>query len=283
MKSQSEYHFLEYLLFPPVSLNRERLKVHLSGKTILITGASFGIGESLVRLLMGIEAHLFLTARTKEKLEKLKAEAEKQGTKVTVFPCDLYNSKDCEKLIQELERIPGGIDFFISNAGKSIYRSIWESLERFHDFQRTMNLNYFAPVQLCLGLIPSLKRNGGQIIHISAANVLLAPSPGWAAYQASKTAFDQWFRCVAPELNIQGIKTTTIYLPLVRTRMIEPSSFYRNVPAMDSRHAARIIAKSMLTKQPKYKPWWLPLGEIFSVLGGVLWRKGITRYLSKRE
>jgi len=129
-----------------------------------------------------------------------------------------------------------------------------------------MELNYFGPVQLMLGLIPVLVARQGQVINISAINVLLLPPPTWAAYQASKTAFDQWLRCVAPELNARGVSTTTIYLPLVRTRMIEPTPAYRNLPAMLPEQAAQLICRAIITRKRTYAPWWLGLGQLASVL-----------------
>lgn len=109
-----------------------------------------------------------------------------------------------------LYQLPNGLDVIVSNAGKSIRRSIHDSLDRYHDFTRTMAINYFAPVRLLLSIIPLLEKNKGQIINVSTINALLLPIPYWAAYQASKGAFDTWFRSVAPELNAIGIATTTI-------------------------------------------------------------------------
>jgi NAD(P)-dependent dehydrogenase (short-subunit alcohol dehydrogenase family) len=172
-----------------------------------------------------------LVARTAEKLQELQQRVTAKGGRADIFPCDLTDRDAVAALLAQLQQEPGGIDIFVNNAGKSIRRSIFDSLDRFHDFTRTMNLNYFGPVQLLLGLIPGLVARQGQVINISAINVLLAPMPLWAAYQASKSAFDQWLRTVAPELNARGVATTTIYLPLVRTRMIEPTAAYKKMPA----------------------------------------------------
>jgi short-subunit dehydrogenase len=263
---KNNYNLLEFLLFLPTWLNEMRLKSEVADKTILITGATFGIGEKLSYQLAESGATLILVARTVEKLQQIKLEVETKGGKVSIFPCDLTDNKSVENLLAELKKLPNGIDIVINNAGKSILRSIKESLDRFHDFQRTMALNYFAPVQLLLGLIPMLEKNRGQIINVSAVNVLLIPAPFWSAYQSSKTAFDQWFRCVSPELNACGIKTTSIYLPLVRTRMIEPTAEYKNAPAMSPQHVASIICKAIYTKRRKFSPWWLIFGQIASVL-----------------
>ena len=263
-----KYSLIEHLLFPPTFCDERKLTATLAGKTVLITGASFGIGENLALLLAKTGAHLILVARTAEKLEAIKSEIERinNNAKVTVFAADLTKDEDIETLIANLRKLPNGIDVFVSNAGKSIRRPLFESLERFHDFQRTMSLNYFAPVRLMLGLIPILRKTRGQVINISAVNVLLIPAPFWTAYQSSKTAFDQWFRCAAPELETASIATTSIYLPLVRTRMIEPTAAYKNAPAMSPDHVARIVCRAIYTRRKIFKPWWLIFGQIGSVI-----------------
>lgn len=140
-----------------------------------------------------------------------------------------------------------------------------------------------GPVQLILALTPILVARQGHIINISAINVLLLPAPQWAAYQASKTAFDQWFRCAAPELNAQGVRTTSIYLPLVRTRMIAPTKAYQNMPALSPDQVAKLICKAVIARPRTIAPWWLVIGQLASVLlrwpgemiwGGVMkWRR----------
>lgn len=268
MMSAEKYTMLEHFLFPPARFDERKLAGALEGKTVLLTGASFGIGESVVNLLAETGAHFILVARTAEKLEQIKnkIESENNGAKITIFPVDLTDEAQIASLVHELKKLPNGVDVFINNAGKSIRRPLFESLERFHDFTRTMSLNYFAPTKLMLGLIPILQKNRGHVINISAVNVLLIPAPFWTAYQSSKTAFDQWFRCAAPELEADGIATTSIYPPLVRTRMIAPTAEYRAAPAMSPDHVAKIICRSIYTRRKIYKPWWLIFGQIASVI-----------------
>lgn len=257
---------MRFLFFLFLYFSHSKLRKRLAGKTVLITGASYGIGECLAESLAETGAHLLLVARTAEKLAEVKKRVEARGGRADIFPCDLTNTADVHALLIELHQLPEGIDIFVNNAGKSIRRSIFDSLDRLHDFTRTMNLNYFGPVQLMLSLIPVLVARQGHVINISAVNVLLAPMPKWAAYQASKTAFDQWFRSVAPELNARGVSTTTIYLPLVRTRMIEPTVAYRNMPAMQPEHVAHLICRAILSRRRTYAPWWLMVGQLASVL-----------------
>lgn len=277
-----KYNLLEQLLFSPTYMDKEKLRSNLKGKTILITGASSGIGEQISYLLAEVNAHLILVARREEKLLIMKGEIEKEAAKVSIFRADLRNQEEMEKLLTFIHQLPDGLDVVVSNAGKSIRRSINNSLDRYHDFTRTMAINYFAPVQLLLSVIPVLEKNQGQIINISTINALLIPFPYWAAYQASKSAFDTWFRSAAPELNAIGISTTSIYLPLVKTPMILPTKAYQKMPAMCPNHVAKIVCKSMYTKRKKYMPWWLIFGQWASIIFRGIWEQLIPVILSKR-
>jgi short-subunit dehydrogenase len=257
------------LLFSPfIYCDRAKLKQRLAGKTVLITGASYGIGECLALALASAEprVHLLLVARSTEKLIAVKETIELRGSCADIFPCDLTNVAEVDVLIERLHQLPNGIDIFINNAGKSIRRSIFDSLDRLHDFTRTMNLNYFGPVQLLLPLIPMLVARKGHIINISAVNVLTIPAPKWAAYQASKTAFDQWFRSVGAELNGCGVGTTSIYLPLVKTRAIAPTKAYQHMPAMLTDEVAKLVCMAINSRKRTYAPWWLIWGQLASIL-----------------
>lgn len=269
-----KYSWQEKFLYSPIHVNKRKLRKELQGKTVLITGASSGIGEQLAYLLGAMDVHLILVARREEKLRIMKDQMEKDAAQVSIFHADLRNQEEMDKLLSFLHTYPQGLDLVVSNAGISINRSIFDSLDRFHDFTRTMAINYFAPAQLLLSLIPLLQKTRGQIINISTINMLMIPFPRFAAYQASKSAFDTWFRSVAPELNAAGIATTSIYLPLVRTPMILATESYQDAPAMSAVHAAGIIAKTMYTKRRKYMPWWV----IFAQWGSVLFRGVWERY-----
>ena len=273
---------MRLLFFPFLGYSRAKLQERLAGKTVLITGASYGIGECLAESLAGTGAYLLLVARTTEKLAAVQKQIEAGGGRADIFPCDLTNPAEVQGLLEKLHQLPNGIDIVVNNAGKSIRRSIFDSLDRLHDFQRTMNLNYFGPVQLILSLIPVLVARQGQVINISAVNVLLAPLPKWAAYQASKTAFDQWFRSVAAELNARGVSTTTIYLPLVRTRMIEPTEAYKSMPAMQPGHVAQLICRAIISRRRTYAPWWLTVGQLASVLFRLPWEILVSRHLKQK-
>ena len=257
---------MRLLFFPLLWYDRRRLRAVLAGRTVCITGASFGIGESVALLLADAGARLVLIARTADKLEKVQQQVRERGGQAEIFACDLTDPAAVQQLLQQLSELPGGIDILISNAGKSIRRSLFDSVDRFHDFTRTAALNYLAPVQLVLGLTPLLLSSGGHVINVSAINVLLIPPPKWSAYQASKAAFDHWFRSIGPELNSRGVATTSIYLPLVRTRMIEPTAHYRRYPAMQPEQVACVICRAIVSRRRSYKPWWMPVAEVTCLL-----------------
>ena len=256
--------FLEWVLFPRVTLDDERLERTLRGKTVLVTGASYGIGEAVARLAAAAGARVLLVARSADRLEELAAGIRARGGDAVALPGDLTDAEGVEVLAARLSEL--GIDIVVSNAGKSIRRPLFQSLDRFHDVTRTIGVNYLGPVRLALAAIPALQARGGQFINVSAANVLLLPAPYWAAYQASKTAFDQWLRCAAAELRGRGVAVTSVYLPLVRTRMIAPTAIYAEAPAMQPEQAARLVLRMMLTRQRWWTPWWLPPAHLASAL-----------------
>lgn len=264
--------FAERFLFPKTTISHHRLRKAISGRTIVITGASYGIGEELALLFSGYEARLVLIARTEDKLLTLAETIRNNGSQCTLIAADLYQENEVARVIEELRKLDT-IDIFISNAGKSINRSLEDSLDRYHDFTRTNSLNYLAPVKMLLALTEMIKTTRGQIINVSAMNVLLPPAPKWAAYQASKTAFDQWFRSNTAEWKAMGIQAKTIYLPLVRTRMIAPNESYKNYPAMQPQQATVRIARLLCSGSNNSKPWWAVFAQAAGFFGKGLWEK----------
>lgn len=265
--------FLERILFPRCSPDPAALRRALCGKTILVTGASFGIGEALVELLAPTGATLLLVARTADKLQAVRARAQSLGADARAMAADLRSDSDMSSVLSWLDGQPDGVDIVVHNAGKSIHRSLFDSRERFHDFQRTMAINYLAPVRLTLHLLPRLRERRGQILNVSAANVLLPPVGGWAAYQASKCAFDQWIGCARQELEQAGVRVSTAYFPLVRTRMIEPTFAYARLPAMEVSQAAARLAMLLGRGRGDWSPWWFPLAaKLAHALPRRIWR-----------
>ena len=222
----------------------------VNGKTIIVTGASSGIGLTVSKYLAQAGAHVLLLARTKEKLDEVKAEIEAEGGKASVFPCDLNDMESIDAVSKEILASVHHIDILINNAGRSIRRAVHESIDRFHDFERTMQLNYFGAVRLVLNLLPHMmQRKDGQIINISSIGVL-ANATRFSAYVASKAALDAFSRCLSAEVHSHKIAITSIYMPLVRTPMIAPTKIYKYVPTLSPEQAADLIAYAIV-KRPK--------------------------------
>ncbi len=250
------YSISENLLFPPTNLDVKRCSSHFNGKRVLIAGASFGIGEQLAYLLSEFGADLILIARTEEKLKEVCQTINSKGGKTDSYALDLRNEISLDRLILEFQTEYEGFDYLIHCAGLSIRRSFADSQERFHDVQRTMSINYFAPVKLSMALFPQLEQTSGQIVYLSAVNTLFPSFPKWSAYQASKSAFNEWLKGVSLEMKEKNVATTLVYLPLVKTRMIAPTKIYDKAAAMQPDHAARWVIKAMLSRRKVVKPWW---------------------------
>ena len=229
---------------------KKLLQQKVNGKTIIVTGASSGIGLTVSKYLAQAGAHVLLLARTKDKLDEVKAEIEAEGGKASVFPCDLNDMESIDAVSKEILASVDHIDILINNAGRSIRRAVHESIDRFHDFERTMQLNYFGAVRLVLNVLPHMmQRKDGQIINISSIGVL-ANATRFSAYVASKAALDAFSRCLSAEVHSHKIAITSIYMPLVRTPMIAPTKMYKYVPTLSPEEAADLIATAIV-KRPK--------------------------------
>ncbi|WP_180088899.1 MULTISPECIES: SDR family NAD(P)-dependent oxidoreductase [unclassified Acinetobacter] len=228
----------------------KRFVDRVNGKTILITGASSGIGLTTAHRLANAGAHVLLVARTKETLDAVKAEIEANGGKADVFPCDLNDMDSIDAVAQQILASVDHIDILINNAGRSIRRAVHESTDRFHDFERTMQLNYFGAVRLVMNLLPKMMiRREGHIINISSIGVL-ANATRFSAYVASKAALDAFSRCLSAEVHSHNIAITSVYMPLVRTPMIAPTKIYKYVPTLSPEQATDLIAYAIV-KRPK--------------------------------
>ena len=228
----------------------KQFRDRIHGKIVLITGASSGIGLTTAHRLADAGAHVLLVSRNKETLDAVKAEIEAKGGKASVFPCDLNDMEAIDAVSKEILASVDHIDILINNAGRSIRRAVHESLDRFHDFERTMQLNYFGAVRLVLNLLPHMmERKGGQIINISSIGVL-ANATRFSAYVASKAALDAFSRCLSAEAHSHKIAITSIYMPLVRTPMIAPTKIYKYVPTLSPEQAADLVAYAIV-KRPK--------------------------------
>jgi NAD(P)-dependent dehydrogenase (short-subunit alcohol dehydrogenase family) len=159
------------------------------------------------------------------------------------------------------------LDIVVSNAGKSLRRSLHDQYDRPQDFQRTIEINYLGPIKLLLGVLPAMREQGrGHIVNVSSVAVRVPPGPQWGVYQASKGAFDRWLRSVAPELHTDGVDVTSVYFALVRTRMIEPTPILGKLPGLDPDEAADVIAKAIIERPRTLAPPWVGPVELASVL-----------------
>jgi NAD(P)-dependent dehydrogenase (short-subunit alcohol dehydrogenase family) len=245
----------------------DKLRAVASGKTVLVTGASYGIGEATARALAAAGATVLLVARSVERLNDIAASINAGGGRAVTYPADLTDEAAINVLTKQITENHGPLDIVVSNAGKSLRRSLHHQYDRPHDFQRTIDINYLGPIWLLLGLLPAMRENGrGHIVNVSSVGVRVVPGPQWGAYQASKGAFDRWLRSVAPELHVDGVDVTTVYFALVRTRMIEPTPVLGSLPGLYPGEAADAIAKAVIERPRIIAPPWVWPAELASVL-----------------
>lgn len=245
----------------------DRLRAAASGKTALVTGASYGIGEATARSLAAAGATVLVVARSEERLGDLAASINAGGGRAVAYPTDLTDESAVSGLAKQITEEHGPLDIVVSNAGKSLRRSLHHQYDRPHDFQRTIDINYLGPVRLLLGLLPAMRdHGGGHVVNVSSVGVRVVPGPQWGAYQASKGAFDRWLRSVAPELHADGVDVTTVYFALVRTRMIAPTPLLGRLPGLSPDEAADVIAKAVIERPRTLEPPWVLPAEFASVL-----------------
>ena len=226
------------------------LPERVEGKVVMVTGATSGIGKASALKLARAGATVLVIARTAEKLEETLHEIDQLGGTAQAYSCDVSDLTDVDNLIQQVLADHGHVDILVNNAGRSIRRSVVHAFDRFHDYERTMQLNYFGALRLIMQLMPSMIENGsGHVINISSIGVL-TNAPRFSAYVASKAALDAFTRCAASELAHEGIRFTTINMPLVRTPMIAPTKIYNHVPTISPTQAADMICDAIV-RQPK--------------------------------
>ena len=220
----------------------------VNGKTVVITGASSGIGRAAALKIAAAGGIPILVARTKEKLDEVKAEIEAAGGTAYVAPCDLSDFAAIDKLVETLLADHARVDMLVNNAGRSIRRSVKLSYDRFHDYERTVHLNYLSPVKLMLGLLPHMRdQGGGHIVNVSSIGVQTNP-PRFSAYVGSKAALDAFTRVVSSETIGDNVTFTTIHMPLVRTPMIAPTKMYDSFPTISPEEAADLVCEAIRAK-----------------------------------
>jgi thioester reductase-like protein len=220
----------------------------VNGKTVVITGASSGIGKSAAMKIAAAGGIPLLVARSLDKLEETKKEIEEAGGTAYVYSADLSDMDAIDGVVKEMLDEHAAIDMLVNNAGRSIRRGITLSLDRFHDYERTMQLNYFGAIKMVMALLPHMReQRSGHIVNVSSIGAQTNP-PRFSAYVASKAALDAWTRVVASELIGDGITFTTIHMPLVRTPMIAPTKMYDSFPTISPDEAADLICEAIRAK-----------------------------------
>ena len=235
----------------PNPLERRTLEKAVDGKIVLITGASSGIGKALAIKVAEAGGEVVLVARTREKLEAVAEEIEAAGGVAHVHPADLSDLDAVARLGDEVLAEYGRVDVLVNNAGRSIRRSVGNSYDRIHDFQRTIELNYLGAVQLVLKVLPGMReRKSGHIVNVSSMGVQ-TNTPRFSAYVASKAALDAFSRSIASEIVDDRVAISTVYMPLVRTPMIEPTKHYRYFPSISPEEAADMVADAIVSRHKK--------------------------------
>jgi acyl-CoA synthetase (AMP-forming)/AMP-acid ligase II/NAD(P)-dependent dehydrogenase (short-subunit alcohol dehydrogenase family) len=237
-----------------------RLRERVAGKVVLVTGASSGIGEASARRLGAAGATVLLVARSVDKLEAVRDAIEASGGTAHVHPCDMGDTDRVGELAAQVLEQHGHVDVVVNNAGVSIRRWIAQSYDRFHDFERTINVNYLGPVRLLLGLLPSMRERGsGHIVNVATVGVDFPPMR-WSAYIASKSAFEVWLSGAAPEIAVDGVTVSSIHMQLVRSPMLGPFRMWRYLPGMSTEEAAGMVARAVALKPRRIAPFWSLIG-----------------------
>ncbi len=241
------WDYWERHLDPDLYIDRS-LSGRVKGKVAVVSGASSGIGRATALKLGEAGARVVLVARGEERLVETRKEIERMGGTAVAYAADLADPASCDALVKRVLKEQGGCDFLINNAGRSIRRGIVNSFDRFHDYERTMQLNYFGALRLIMGFLPKMiEQKRGHIVNISSIGVL-SNAPRFSAYVASKSALDSFSACVASELIDKNINFTTINMPLVRTPMIAPTRMYENIPTLSPEEAAGLVVDAIIHK-----------------------------------
>lgn len=248
------WDYWERHLDPDLFIDRS-LKGSVGGKVVLVTGGSSGIGLAAACRFAEAGAVTLVCARDPDKLAEAQRQiveyARERGQaepQVYCYSVDIADPAGCAEFLAQVHEQHGGVDFLVNNAGRSIRRAIENSYDRFHDYERTMQLNYFGCLRVTMGLLPGMvARRRGHVVNISSIGVL-TNAPRFSAYVASKAALDAWTRCAASEYADLGITFTTINMPLVRTPMIAPTKIYNNVPTLSPEEAADMIVQACVAR-----------------------------------
>ena len=230
------------------------LRAAVDGKVVLVTGASSGIGRAASIRFAAAGATVLLVARSEELLDEVAAEIGASGGTSYTHRCDLTDLEQVDALVSRVLDRHDHVDVLVNNAGMSIRRKVRHSVDRFQDFERPMQLNYFAAIRLTMGLLPTMvERESGHVVNISSWSALLRPAR-FSGYAASKAALEAWSDSVQGEVLDDGITFTNVHMPLVRTPMIAPTKLYRRMPALTVDQAAQVVCDAVVTRSRRVTP-----------------------------
>lgn len=247
----------------------------LVGKHVIITGASSGIGRASAIAVAERGACVFALARNGDALDDLVAEIRSAGGQAYAFTCDVTDSASVETTVKDILGRFDHVDYLVNNAGRSIRRSVTNSTDRLHDYERVMAVNYFGSVRMVLALLPHWReRRFGHVVNVSSAGVQ-ANTPKYSAYLPSKAALDAFSEVVGTETLSDHITFTNIHMPLVKTPMIALSRRLNPVPPISAEHAAAMVVRGLVDKPARIDT---PLGT-FADFGNYLTPKLSRRVL----
>ena len=251
------------LLSPPACRDVGRVRAVMAGKTVLVTGASSGIGREVALLMGAAGVRVLLLARREVELHALAQEIREHGGSATVYVADLSNADDVQDVIHRIKSEFAALDAVVSNAGRSIRRSAFKAAEK-RDRERSLAVNVTGPAALLLGLLP-LCQPGTVLVNVSTVSAKAPFGPRWGSYQGSKAGFDAWFGCLGAEVQAHEVRCVSVYLPLTRTRMSAPT-YGPLTPALTAREAAESVLYALIRPVTRVAPWWLWWQELAALL-----------------
>ncbi|RJF72882.1 SDR family NAD(P)-dependent oxidoreductase [Deinococcus cavernae] len=258
------------LLSPPACRDIGRVRARWGGRTVLVTGASAGIGREVAWLLGLAGARVLLLARSKAELQQVAHQIRAHGGEAEVLVADLSKPDQVEAAINDIKANHARLDAVVSNAGRSIRRSAFKAAEK-RDLERSLAVNFTGPAALLLGLLP-LCRPGTVLVNVSTVSARPPAGPRWGAYQGSKAGFDVWFQALGAEIQVSGVRCASVYLPLTRTRMSAPT-YHPSTPALSAREAAESVVYALVRPVTRVAPWWLGWQELAALAFPGLFRR----------
>ena len=259
-----------FLLSPPACRDAAQLRSVVSGWTVLVTGASAGIGREVALLLGAAGARVLLLARSEDELHALAREIRGRGGEALVYVADLSNPVDVQEVVQGIKAEHRRLQAVISNAGRSIRRSAFKAAEK-RDLERSVAVNFSGPAALLLGLLP-LYPPEAVLVNVSTVSAKPPAGPRWGTYQGSKAGFDVWFQSLGAEVQVHGVRCASVYLPMTRTRMSAPT-YHPLTPALTAREAAESVLFALVYPVTRVAPWWLWWQELTALLFPGLFRR----------